>query len=300
MPAEEPSPADAKSKDKPAPETAQEAPADPVQEASAPPAPVESDPPIPQTTEPESESGNVKKEEMVKEVVKGVKGTSPPRVVRRLSARVGELFKAGKSKDVETPAKVDEGPPKTEEPTPVAPLENPAPDSTPNKGKGPQETEAMDELPKIIDATSSPVATSYLRAARRISVRVGELFEGRRTKDVGTPAKVDEEPPKIEEPTPVAPLENPAADSTPANDKGPQETKATNEPPKITETTPSPVATTARRISVRVGKFFTGKTKDVETPAKVDEEPPKIEEPTPLVPLENPAADSTPANDKGP
>ena len=158
MPAEEPSPADPKPEDKPAPETTQGAPADPVEETETAPAPAESDAPVPQTTEPESEGGIVKKEE-VKEVVNKVKGTSPLRVARRLSVRVGELFKGGK-KEVDTPAKVDEEPPKIEEPTPVAPLENPAADSTPANGKKPQETEAANEPPKIIDASPPPVAAT--------------------------------------------------------------------------------------------------------------------------------------------
>ena len=54
----------------------------------------------------------------------------PAKVGRRLSARVGDLFKARAKTEV-TPARVDEPPPKIDEPKinepkPVAPLENPA------------------------------------------------------------------------------------------------------------------------------------------------------------------------------
>ena len=59
----------------------------------------------------------------------------PAKVGRRLSARVGDLFKA-KAKTEVTPARVDEPPPKIDEPKidepkinepkPVAPLANPA------------------------------------------------------------------------------------------------------------------------------------------------------------------------------
>jgi hypothetical protein len=49
------------------------------------------------------------------------------KVGRRLSSRVTELWKfKSKSAPSTPPAKVEEHPPKIEEPTPVAPLENPA------------------------------------------------------------------------------------------------------------------------------------------------------------------------------
>ena len=50
-------------------------------------------------------------------------------------------------------------------------------------------------------------------------------------------------------------------------------------------------------MSARVGDFFKHKPKEVSTPAKVEEEQgktdeaPKIDEPAPLAPLENPAAE---------
>lgn len=52
--------------------------------------------------------------------------------------------------------------------------------------------------------------TRAAKVGRRLSARVGDLFK-HKTKEVSTPAKVDEHPPKIDEPTPVAPLENPAS-----------------------------------------------------------------------------------------
>ncbi|KAF8231287.1 hypothetical protein L208DRAFT_1277948, partial [Tricholoma matsutake] len=53
----------------------------------------------------------------------------PSKVARRLSARVGDFFKQKPKHEISTPAKVDEHPPKIDEPAPVAPLENPATDS---------------------------------------------------------------------------------------------------------------------------------------------------------------------------
>jgi hypothetical protein len=44
-----------------------------------------------------------------------------------------------------------------------------------------------------------------------------------------------------------------------------------------------------RRLSSRVNEFFRPKKLDATTPAKVDENPPKIDEPAPVAPLENPA-----------
>lgn len=51
-----------------------------------------------------------------------------------------------------------------------------------------------------------------MKVGRRLSSRVsrvGEFFKAKKTEHA-TPAKVDENPPKIDEPVPVAPLENPA------------------------------------------------------------------------------------------
>lgn len=144
--AEEPAPADAKPEDQPAPEPTEPAPApeEPAKEADAPAPPVP-DVPVPETTP---------------EEVKMKSKSSPLKISRRLSARVGELFKP-RAREVNTPAKVDEAPPKIEEPTPVAPLENPAADSTPANGEAPKkETEETNEPPKVIDATPAPVVAA--------------------------------------------------------------------------------------------------------------------------------------------
>ncbi|KIM80739.1 hypothetical protein PILCRDRAFT_37906, partial [Piloderma croceum F 1598] len=51
------------------------------------------------------------------------------------------------------------------------------------------------------------------KISRRLSARVNEFFKPKPKADVATPAKVDELPPKIEQPTPVDPLENPATEA---------------------------------------------------------------------------------------
>lgn len=49
------------------------------------------------------------------------------------------------------------------------------------------------------------------KVGRRLSARVGDLFRSKPKTELSTPAKVDEHPPVIDEPAPVAPLENPAS-----------------------------------------------------------------------------------------
>lgn len=58
-------------------------------------------------------------------------------------------------------------------------------------------------------ADRKDVKQSAVKVGRRLSSRVGEFFKPRKPESTA-PAKVDENPPKIDEPTPVAPLENPA------------------------------------------------------------------------------------------
>lgn len=54
-----------------------------------------------------------------------------------------------------------------------------------------------------------------LKVGRRLSARVGDLFKSKPKSEVQAPAKVDENPPMIDEPEPVAPLENPASEAVP-------------------------------------------------------------------------------------
>jgi len=75
-----------------------------------------------------------------------------------------------------------------------------------------------------------------MKVGRRLSSRVTNLFKPRAKEDVSTPAKVDENPPKIDEPTPVEPLENPVATSEPAK---PEAETAASEEPKPLDTTPA-------------------------------------------------------------
>jgi hypothetical protein len=54
--------------------------------------------------------------------------------------------------------------------------------------------------------------TLKAKLGRRFSARFVGMFNKTKV-EVDTPAKVDEHPPKIDEPAPVAPLENPASES---------------------------------------------------------------------------------------
>jgi hypothetical protein len=151
VPAEEPSPADAKPEDKPAvvePVEGGSTPDDPAKDTT--PAPAKPEDPVQE----EQKNGEGKKED-------AKPSRSPAKVARRLSARVNEFLTA-RRKHVDTPAKVDEDPPKIEEPTPVAPLENPAADSAPPKAEEPpkEDIKEANEPPKIIDSTPAPVAAT--------------------------------------------------------------------------------------------------------------------------------------------
>jgi len=78
------------------------------------------------------------------------------RFTRRLSTRVGDLFKKSKS-EAPTSGKVDVNPPVLEEPTPVAPLENPA-----SEGAGPAETPAEPSEPIPVEPV---IAATHVVAA---------------------------------------------------------------------------------------------------------------------------------------
>ena len=73
------------------------------------------------------------------------------KVSRRLSSRVGELFKPKKA-ETPTPAKVDENPPKIDEPAPVAPLENPATEAAAAPAEEPKVAEVPPAAPVVAAA----------------------------------------------------------------------------------------------------------------------------------------------------
>ena len=74
-----------------------------------------------------------------------------------------------------------------------------------------------------------------LKIGRRLSARVGDLFSrGKPKPEVATPAKVDEHPPKIDEPTPVAPLENPASEPAVPESKPEETAKPIEAAPAVT------------------------------------------------------------------
>lgn len=86
-----------------------------------------------------------------------------PKVGRRLSARVGDFFKARTKSEVPVPAKVEENPPKIEEPTPVAPLENPAAEeaaATPAATEEAKAEEPKPEEPKVEAPPAAPVVAA--------------------------------------------------------------------------------------------------------------------------------------------
>ena len=86
---------------------------------------------------------------------------------------------------------------------------------------------------------SKTIKKEKAKVGRRLSARVGDLFKGKVKTEVSPPAKVAENPPTIEEPTPVAPLEDPASGS--AAPAAPHVEQPTNP----IETTPAPAVVAA-------------------------------------------------------
>jgi len=75
------------------------------------------------------------------------------------------------------------------------------------------ETPATEEATKVEDKKpEEKKANQAIKVGRRLSARVNGFFSPKKTKeDAVVPAKVDEGAPQIEEPAPVAPLEDSAA-----------------------------------------------------------------------------------------
>ncbi|KAF8136710.1 hypothetical protein EV363DRAFT_749909 [Boletus edulis] len=123
----------------------------------------------------------------------------------------------------EEPAKVEEAPAAEEVPaaeavkeTETAPVveETPVP-VEPAAESAPAET-AVAEAPKEdkVDEKKEKDVKA-MKVSRRISARVTEFFKPKKA-EVNAPAKVDENPPVIDQPTPLPPLEHPATDATAA------------------------------------------------------------------------------------
>jgi hypothetical protein len=92
----------------------------------------------------------------------------------------------------------------------------------------PQKDSSKEKKAEKRDARQSAV-----KVGRRLSSRVGEFFKAKKFENT-TQAKVDENPPTIDKPEPVAPLEHPAtagsADNTDAPASGEPKTEA---PPAV-------------------------------------------------------------------
>jgi hypothetical protein len=86
------------------------------------------------------------------------KKAKPSKVGRRLSARVGDLFKSKPKAEAAHPAKIEEQPPKIEEPAPIAPLENPS--DAPAAQPAATETAAATEEPKPAAPAAAPVVAA--------------------------------------------------------------------------------------------------------------------------------------------
>ena len=74
------------------------------------------------------------------------------KVGRRLSARLFSFKKSGKTEEHNAPAKVDENPPKIDEPEPVAPLDNPATEAAAPVAEEPKPAEPTPVTPVVAAA----------------------------------------------------------------------------------------------------------------------------------------------------
>jgi len=116
-----------------------------------------------------------------------------------------EKDKKKEEEEAETP--VTEEAPKPEE-TPAAAVDTAA-DLPKDVSEQPKDIETSAAETPAADAPKEEKYKGH-KFTRRLSARVGDLFRKTRS-EVPTTARVDELPPKIDEPTPVAPLENPAS-----------------------------------------------------------------------------------------
>jgi len=106
------------------------------------------------------------------------------------------------------------------EPAPVTNDETPA---EVQQAVAPAEPVEPAAEPASVAATEEEVPKAHAKTTRRLSARVTGFFRPKPNNKSGEtsplPLKVDENPPKIDEPTPVAPLENPDAEHVKAADE---------------------------------------------------------------------------------
>jgi len=113
------------------------------------------------------------------------------------------------------PAPAAEEAPKEEEaaaPAPVVEAAEPVKETETAAAPAAEETPAPAEAPAPKEEAEKTTAAKEEKVkaqklGRRISARVTELFKPKHREESAHPAKVDENPPVIEEPAPVAPLE---------------------------------------------------------------------------------------------
>jgi len=121
----------------------------------------------------------------------------------------------------------------TEE-APVPATETPAETSTEPATTTDVSNEETKESSKEKKAERKDARQSAVKVGRRLSSRVGEFFKPKKA-ETATPAKVDENPPTIDSPPPVEPLEHPATASSADNSgsaPAPEEPK-TEAPPVV-------------------------------------------------------------------
>ncbi|KAI0302085.1 hypothetical protein BC826DRAFT_497207 [Russula brevipes] len=141
--------------------------------------------------------------------------------------------KKEKKEDIKGEAQAEE-PPKTEAaPSADAPkVEEATTEAAKESGPSdaPADTSAEPAPAEEKKVERRDVRQTAAKVGRRLSSRVNELFKVKKT-EIPTQPKVDEQPPKIEEPTPVAPLENPATSAASEAAPAPTEEPKVEAPP---------------------------------------------------------------------
>lgn len=145
------------------------------------------------------------------EKVKGLK--SPKKDTKKKEDNTPAAEVAPVTEAPEAPA-VEVTEPAKDDVTPVTEVTEPPKETEPAAASVPAPV-PMEDKAKEEKAAVPKAELKALKVGRRLSARVGDLFKSKPKSEVQAPAKVDENPPMIDEPPPVAPLENPASEAVP-------------------------------------------------------------------------------------
>jgi hypothetical protein len=179
----------------------------PVDVAEAPAAPVEETLKVEAAVIPPAEAEK-KTPKLLARILAPFKGDGKKAEKKEKSPKSPKKKKKGETEAAATSgeesSKEETEPPKEAkevEPAPVKEPETPAPVAETSTAHDEAKKEEKKDEKKDTNAKAT-------KLGRRISARVGDFFKVKPKTEVASAAKVDEHPPKIDQPAPVAPLEN--------------------------------------------------------------------------------------------